>query len=90
MRSDCIVLGGRSVCKEGKEGEKTCLKDLDRKCSCMADQFCSANNTCVTEKPEGSAPGKKRIFSINVVWCKYIIVLMLCYSRFSMEKGVCP
>ena len=62
MRSDCIVLGGRSVCKEGKEGEKTCLKDLDKKCSCMADQFCSSNNTCVTEKPEGSTPGKKFFF----------------------------
>ena len=61
VRSDCIVLGGRSVCKEGKEGEKTCLKDLDKKCSCMADQFCSANNTCVTQKPEGT-PGKKKIF----------------------------
>ena len=61
VRSDCIVLGGRSVCKEGKEGEKTCLQDLEKKCSCMIDQFCSNNNTCVTEKTADSGPGKNKV-----------------------------
>ena len=39
------------MCKEGKEGEKTCLQDVEKKCSCMADQYCSKNNTCVQAKP---------------------------------------
>ena len=45
MRADCAEVGGKTVCKEDKAGDRSCQPAT--KCSCMADQFCSNKDTCV-------------------------------------------
>ena len=75
MRSDCAEVGGRTVCKEDKTGDRYCQPGA--KCSCMADQFCSKKDTCVK-------PGKQTTNDIK----KYnLLYTAPCTSNLDCESS---
>ena len=50
VNSDCDLVPGRSICKQEKNGTRTCQQSS--KCSCSDLEFCTLKNRCLK-------PGRK-------------------------------
>ena len=49
--SDCSSIPGRSVCKQDKNGDSTCV-GMATQCQCSEEEFCTFENKC-------NKPGKE-------------------------------